>query len=75
MKLFGKFLDITLAGLFMLCIIAAILLLVCIVPFIFMLLWNYTIPYLFGLPELSFLQSFCIIYMINIIGALLITSK
>lgn len=75
MKVFGKILDITLVALIMLCFIAALLLLVCIVPFIFMLLWNYTIPYLFGLPELSFLQSFCIIYIIHIIGALLIIDK
>lgn len=42
-------------------------LMICFIPFIIMLVWNYFAPLLFGVNEITFLQSFTIVMFIYII--------
>lgn len=42
---------------------------------IIMLAWNYTMPPLFGLPELTFLQTFALFVMINMIFKIAFKTK
>lgn len=41
---------------------------ICFIPFIVMLLWNYFAPSLFGVNEITFLQSFTFVMFIYVIG-------
>lgn len=37
------------------------------VPFLFMLAWDYTMPSLFNLPEIKFWQSFALIFLCGLL--------
>lgn len=48
-------------------IIALILGLMALTPFLFMLAWNYAMPGLFNLPEIGFWQSFAVTFMFGLL--------
>lgn len=37
------------------------------IPYLFMKLWNYVMPYLFKLPEINFLMSLAIIFIFSML--------
>lgn len=47
--------------------IGTIVLFVIIGAIIFTLCWNYVIPIIFGLPEITYLQAFCLMMLTNLL--------
>lgn len=47
--------------------IGTIILFVTIGAIIFTLCWNYVIPVIFGLPEITYLQAFCLMMLVNLL--------
>lgn len=68
----NKVLDILVKLFYLFGFIIIIACILCVLPYIFMLLWNYIMP-LFGVIKITFIQAFAIVILINIIS--LIVSK
>ncbi len=47
--------------------IGTIVLFIAIGAIIFTLCWNYVIPVIFGLPEITYLQAFCLMMLTNLL--------
>lgn len=47
--------------------IGTIILFVTIGAIIFTLCWNYVIPVIFGLPEITYFQAFCLMMLVNLL--------
>lgn len=50
-------------------IILASIIIACICSLLFMFIWNWVIPNIFGLPTISFLQSLGLIALIDVVYA------